>query len=39
MAEPVPLPACWIANAWNCAAVFSAVGLMLKTMPLPQWPF
>lgn len=37
MALGAPLPFCWIAIDWNRAWDFSAVGLMEKVMPLPQW--
>ena len=37
MAPPVPVPFCSMALAWNWACVFAAEGLMLKTMPVPQW--
>lgn len=38
MALPAPVPFCAMAMAWNMAWVLSAVGLMEKVMPLPQWP-
>lgn len=37
MALPVPLPFWAMAMDWNRAWVLSAVGLMEKVMPEPQW--
>lgn len=31
------VPFCWMASWVNCSWDLSAVGLMLKVMPLPQW--
>lgn len=36
---PLEVPFCCIAMDWNMAKVFDALGLMAKTIPLPQWPF
>ena len=33
---PLDVPFCWMAIAWNMSWVLSAVGLMLKVIPLPQ---
>ena len=38
-AAPIAVPFCCMAIARNIAWVLVAVGLMLKTIPLPQWPF
>lgn len=37
MPEVDPVPSCWMARAWNSAKVLSAVGLMAKVIPRPQW--